>query len=356
MFEQGCKTVVVAAWLLLGGAAAAQDAVPARPDGAGVGYRVATLEGCGVWLASGQPPAETLEISWSGACKDGWADGLGMQVLTVGRETVQTLTGYLRQGRWQGLGRMHLYSEDGLVAIHEGLFKDDRMEGLFVSLLAVKNPLNERYAAYVQAHKAGLARGKNYLQVRQFFKLGDSEMLCNSPVDCTDQALEQGKVLPLPDLTDPLSATLPLGGWRWTVSGYNTDSDGFRLPVSSSGKDVCWEAERIKPGQENRHSAFLFPQVAAWRRYQDADYFCEDEKLTLDGLSMAWDSVCTSPDESQMVRIHDVRRITDQGVELDVNVVAYKGQERLRDSVRHMRWQHLGACTEFMERAGQIGF
>lgn len=343
----------VAAFLLVAtGSASAQNASTGKPDGAGFGYRLPTEDGrCAVWMNSDQPAPGNDSATWSGACKNGWAEGLGLQTYSVDGVLVQQFAGHMRQGRWQGLGRLHAYDEDGLIAIYEGLFKDDLREGIFKTLFAIDHPTSEETAAYIRQEKVGREMGETYLQVRQFYQQDQVKFLCASPYDCTAQVLELGHPLPQPDPADPLNATLPFGGWRMSISSETTDAAGKTVAAKPVSMGMCFETGKVQPGKEPRHAALLFPEMETWQAYLKADYFCEDDEVELQGLKLTWRSTCVAPDHSETVLITQTRQITDKAMTAESESAAYKDEQRTQLAVRRSRMQHVGACTKDMVRS-----
>jgi hypothetical protein len=357
MFKRLNTAAAAAFCVLTMGAASAQTASAAKPDGAGPGYRVPTADGqCAIWMSGDQPAPGKEDATWSGACKNGWAEGFGVQTLEVDGDLRQQFVGHFRQGRWQGMGRLHLHDKDGLIAIHEGRFIDDRMEGVFKQLLVTGHPENEAFVAYIKKERVGREVGDAYLQVLQFFKAGDVVFLCASPYDCDDQVRKLGHSLPPPDTADPLGATLPYGGWRATITSDNTAADGKTVAAKPVSMGMCMEQGKVKPGREARHSALLFPQVEAWQPYLRADYDCEDDHVEIKGLALEWRSTCTSPDDTEAVSIVQERRITGKALTGETRVVANKGGKRTAQAVRRSNMQFVGACTDDMVRAGSLNF
>jgi hypothetical protein len=357
MFKRLFLAAAAALFVFTTGAASAQTPAAAQPAGAGPGYRLPTADGkCAVWMSSDQPAPGNEDVSWSGACKNGWAEGFGIQELEVEGELRQQFVGHFRQGRWQGMGRLHLHDEDGLIAIHEGRFIDDRMEGVFKQLLFTGHPENEAFVAYIRKERVGREVGDTYLQVLQFFKAGDVVFLCASPYDCDDQIREIGHSLPQPDLTDPLSATLPYGGWRATITSDNTSADGKTVAAKPVSMGMCMEQGKVKPGREARHNALLFPQLEAWQPYLRADYYCEDDHVEIKGLALEWRSTCYAPDDSETVSIGQKRQITDKALTSETRVQVNKGGKRTAQAVRRSNMKFVGACTDDMVRAGSLNF
>ena len=96
------------------------------------------------------------------------------------------------------------------------------------------------------------------MQVRQFFKDGKLEVLCSSPYDCDEQILKLGHKLPVPDAADPLSATLPYGGWRATITSENTGADRKTVEAKPVTMGMCMEQDKVKPGI--LFTTFHFPE------------------------------------------------------------------------------------------------
>lgn len=357
MFKRLSLAAAAAIVVFAMGVVRAQPPSSARPDGAGPGYRLPTADGkCAVWMSSDQPAPGNEDVSWSGACKNGWAEGFGLQELEVDGELRQRFVGHLRQGRWQGLGRLHLHDGDGLAAIHEGLFRDDRMEGVFKQLFVIEHPGNKNAVAHIRKERVGREVGDDYVQVRQFFKDGQLEVLCTSPYDCDDQIRELGLSQPQPDPADPLSATLPYGGWRATITSENTSADGKTVAAKPAALGMCMEADKVRPGKEARHNALLFPQMEAWQPYLRADYYCEDDHVSIKGLTLEWRSTCYAPDDGETVSISQKRQITDKALTSETRVLVNKGGKRTAQAVRRSSMQFVGACTDDMVRAGSLNF
>lgn len=361
MFKRPTTAALVVFCALAVGAASAQTPAPssARPDGAGPGpgYRLPTVGGrCALWMSSDQPDPGNEEVSWSGACKNGWAEGLGLQVLEVEGELRQRFVGHFRQGRWQGLGRLHLHDGDGLIAIHEGRFIDDRMEGVFKQLLVTGHPENAALVAHVKKERAGRALGDDYLQVLQFFKAGEVVLLCASPYECDDQVRQLGHSLPPPDAADPLGATLPYGGWRATITTLSTSAEGKTVAGKPAAMGMCMEQDKVKPGREARHSALLFPQLEAWLPYLRADHECEDDEVVIKGRVLTWRSTCQAPGDGETVSISQRRQITDKALTSETRVVVRKGGQQTAVALRRATMQHVKACTDDMVRAGSLNF
>lgn len=348
----------VAAFLLLSaGAVSAQSPSTAKPAGAGPGYRLPTADGrCAVWLSGDASSSDKEKVTWSGACKDGWAEGFGLQTLTVDGELNVQFVGHLQQGQWQGLGRLHLHDDDGLAAIHEGLFKYNQMEGVIKQLFVINHPGNDEAVAQIRKQRVGREVGEDYVQVRQFFKDGKLEVLCTSPYDCDDQILKLGHSLPQPDPADPLSATLPYGGWRATITSESTAADRKTVVAKPATMAMCIEKDKVKPGKEARHNALLFPQMETWQPYLRSDYYCEDDHVEIKGLALDWRSSCTSPDGSETVRIRQKRQITDKELSSETRVVVRKGNLQTAQAVRRSNMEFVGACTDDMVRAGSLNF
>jgi hypothetical protein len=327
------------------------------PEGVGKGHILPTLEGaCAVWLDTDKPLTGREEVSWSGGCRNGWADGFGVETRYDDGELVNQFIGHLRQGRWQGLGRLHEHDADGLIAVHEGLFRDDRMEGVFKQLFATDHPLNAPFRARVRQERAGREIGDGYVQVRQFFKRGDLVFLCASPFDCDDQVREQGHSLPRPDPADPLSASLPPGGWRVTLTSETTSAAGRKVVGKPATLGMCMAPDEGIPAQAAHHSVLLFPQIEAWQPYLRAGYGCEDDHVEIKGLTLDWRSTCQAPDDSETVSIRQKRQITDRAFSSETRVLVHKGPQRTTQSLRLSRMQRVGACTADMVRAGKLSF
>ena len=357
MTKRPAMAAIAAFFVLTAVALSAQTRSTAKPDGAGPGYRLPTADGqCAVWMSGDSPAPGNEEVTWSGACKGGWAEGFGLQTLSVDGKLRAQFVGHSRQGRWQGLGRLHLHDDDELAAIHEGLFKDDLMEGVVKQLFVVSHPGNENAVAHIRKEGVGREVGDDYVQVRQFYKGGHLEVLCTSPYDCDDQILKLGHSLPVPAASEPLSATLRYGGWRVTITSENTAADGKTVAAKPATMGMCMEKDKVRPGREARHSVLLFPQMEAWQPYLRADYYCEDDHVEIKNLVLDWRSTCTSPDGSETVSIRQKRQITDKALNSETRVLVHKGNQRIAQAVRRSTMQHVDACSADMVRAGSLNF
>jgi hypothetical protein len=327
-----------------------------KPDGAANGYRLATADGkCATWVTSDDPPPPNETVSWSGGCKNGWVDGFGIERRHHSGKLSHEYIGHAVVGQWHGLGRLHLHDKEGaLIVMLEGTFKRDLMQGIFKATYAAKNPqISERIAAFAK-EKAGRAIGENYVQVLELFKDNGPVFFCADPTDCTKPATDAGQPPPPPNPADPWDATLPYGGWRVSIELSTTPNEPKKTSAPPTELGICFEKDKVKTGREARHGMLLFPYAEGWTGYLRSGYSCRDDSAALDGLTLTWNSTCTSPSGAEVVRIAQTRRITAGAMAGETEVIASKGDQRTGYALRRSRLQHVGACTSDMVRAGQL--
>jgi hypothetical protein len=117
------------------------------------------------------------------------------------------------------------------------------MEGVFKQLFAIDHPDNNNAVAHIRKQRVGREVGDDCVQVRQFFKDGQLEVLCTSPCDCDDQIRELGLSQ---SQADPLNANLPYGGWRATITREDISADGKTVAAKPAATPCC--SRSWKPG------------------------------------------------------------------------------------------------------------
>lgn len=85
-------------------------------------FVTATNTSCKVWSEVYSPEESA---TWSGSCKDGYADGKGVLNWYAGNKLIATYTGYLTKGNPNGKGR---YTVDGY-GVMEGVFSQGLLNG-----------------------------------------------------------------------------------------------------------------------------------------------------------------------------------------------------------------------------------
>jgi len=123
--------------LLLGPAGLCAELTPFAPSV----YRH-TATGCRVWDSFPEPGTE---VSWTGACEDGYASGRGTLTWSAGGEAMSEYVGSLKAGKLSREGRFS--TPDGLQ--YQGTFLEDQFEGEGTLTL----PNGERYVGHFEHGK-----------------------------------------------------------------------------------------------------------------------------------------------------------------------------------------------------------
>lgn len=331
-FFMKCLVSVAAstAFFLVAGAAAAK------------GYTLPTRDGrCAVWVTTESDPAPGESATWSGACRNGLAQGFGIQALARADGSRLRYVGPMRDGRWHGLGRLHQFAADGgLLHVVEGVFEDGIEQGVFDELV-VDHPQNVPIS---NLRPPGREIGQAAVQVQQFYADGAAVLMCAPDADCAREAATEGYDTRRRPLDGDLDRVLPYGGWRLDIR----DEHG------SSQLGVCLDPSRVRPGREPRVGTLLFPSFNLWQRPLGEHWRCDDLAATLDNGSLRASSQCEASDSPQRrhfsvqrsVRGHEVNSRTDE-------VLTHAGREVLRHQ-RTFSARFVGDCTPDMRRAGRL--
>lgn len=333
--------------------------LPAPPPGAGNGYVLRTQDGrCAMWVSSDTAPQPGERTSWSGACKDGWGDGFGIQEFVHADKSRERYVGHVRQGRWNGIGRVQGFDAQGqFIGLDEGVYLNDGLQGPMKSLLA-DHPLNAENLARIRKEKSGREVGGTYLLIHQFFLDGQVKLLCSRNDDCVKEAETEGHALPATDLGEGMNQALSYGGWTFELkSDEKSDRTRNQLMVNKPmSMGMCLEAAAVRKGSEPRIGAFLFPSFSAWQAYLRADQQCEDVSATLEDGKLTWKSQCQPADKSELVSITQLRTVSDKGMQSRMEVVVTQRGKVTARSTKDVTGKFVGACTDDMVRAGEMKF
>jgi hypothetical protein len=241
-----------AAFLLVAGAAAAK------------GYTLPTRDGrCAVWITTESDPAPGESTSWSGECRNGLAQGFGIQAFERADGSRLRYVGHVRDGRWHGLGRLHQFAADGgLLHVVEGVFEQGIEQGVFDELV-LDHPQNVPIS---NLRPPGREVGPAAVQVQQFYADGAAVLMCAPEADCAREAVTEGYDARRRPLDGELDRVLPYGGWRLDI----------RDERGSSQVGVCLDPSLVRPGREPRVGTLLFPSFAAWQRPLQQNWRCDD--------------------------------------------------------------------------------
>lgn len=366
--------LIVLALAAVGGDARAQTAAPAGakvaapvaktlpppPPGATKGHAWATQDGrCAVWLSGDEPPAAGDQTRWSGACKNGYADGFGIQEAVFSDQSRQRYTGTIRNGMWNGLGRVQEWDSAGKpIRFREGLFRNDQLQGVASEVFVIDHPFNTTFIQKVRDNQVGQrAIGERYLQIVSVFRDDERVFVCSAETECVKEAADQGVELPEPDPADPLNKTLADGGWTIKVSTTEKSArtQDKLLAVKPLSLGLCMEKEKALKGREARMGVLLFPAHGAWLSYLKADQACEDLSATLDGQKLVWKSQCLAADGGERVTISQERKVSEKNMVSRSEAVATQGDKTTARSTKDMVGSFVGACTDDMVRAGSMG-
>jgi hypothetical protein len=321
-----------AAFLLVAGAAAAK------------GYTLPTRDGrCAVWITTESDPAPGESASWSGECRNGLAQGFGIQAFERADGSRLRYVGHVRDGRWHGLGRLHQFAADGgLLHVVEGVFEQGIEQGVFDELV-LDHPQNVPIS---NLRPPGREVGPAAVQVQQFYADGAAVLMCAPEADCAREAVTEGYDARRRPLDGELDRVLPYGGWRLDI----------RDERGSSQVGVCLDPSLVRPGREPRVGTLLFPSFAAWLRPLQQNWRCDDLTAVLQNGSLRASSQCEASDSPQRrhfsvqrsVRGHEVSSQTDE-------VLTHVGREVSRQQ-RQFSARFVGACTPNMTRVGDLGW
>jgi hypothetical protein len=319
-----------AVFLLVAGAAAAK------------GYTLPTRDGrCALWITTEADPVPGESTTWSGACRNGLAQGFGIQALVRADGSRLRYVGPMRDGRWHGLGRLHQFATDGgLLHVVEGVFEDGIEQGVFDELV-MDHPQNVPLS---NLRPPGREVGRKAVQVQQFYADGAAVLMCAPDADCAREAAIEGYDTRPRALGGDLDRVLPYGGWRLEV----------RDERGTSQTGVCLDASLVRPGREPRVGTVLFPGFAVWQRSLQQDWRCDDLAATLENGSLRATSQCEATDSPQRrhfsvqrsVRGHELSSRTDE-------MLTHAGREVSRQQ-RRFSARFVGACTPDMTRTGEL--
>jgi hypothetical protein len=329
------------------------------PAGAGKGYALPIKDGrCAMWVSVDTGPEPGEETIWTGACKNGWAHGFGIQVFVRADKSRQRYVGHVRNGMWHGMGRVHEWDAEGrLLQVMEGVTQTDRSQGAATKLL-VNHPLNANSLKYVRDEKAGREIGETYTRIQEFFKDGDSQLLCSRDGDCVAEAQKQGHTVPDLDLGEGMNRPLPFGGWEFEIrSGEQSERTGTKLQMGEPlSIGMCLEEAKVRKGSEPRLGALLFPSYSAWQAYLRSDQECNDLSAVLEGSQLTWKSQCQPASKSELVSITQQRSVGDKDMRSQMEVILTKGGKQTARVTKDVTARFVGACTDDMMKAGQLGF
>lgn len=334
--------------------ATAQQPAPAAA-GAANGYTLPTQDGrCAMWVSSevGLQPGEST--TWSGACKNGMGHGFGIQDMVLADKRRVRYVGHVRNGRWHGMGRQHLWDPEGrLVFVTEGVFENDVEQGVF-SELVLDHPSNGALDGF---RPRGRDVGSSAVQVRQFYTDGAAVLLCGRDADCLQEAVEEGYTPKDDDLGEGMNRLLPFGGWAFEIrSGEQSERTGNKLQMGEPlSIGMCLEEAKVRKGSEPRLGALLFPSYSAWQAYLRSDQECNDLSAVLEGSQLTWKSQCQPASKSELVSITQQRSVGDKDMRSRMDVILTKGGKETARVTKDVTARFVGACTDNMMKAGQLG-
>ena len=166
--------------------AALGSALAADPKG----HTLPTRDGrCAMWVTSEAGPQPGDSTTWSGDCRHGLGQGVGVQELLRADGSRLRYTGPVRDGRWHGRGRLQQFAADGGL-LHEvaGVFEHGVEQGVFNELF-LEHPQNGSLDAIRQT---GHAVGSNGVRVQQFYVDGAAVLMCAPDADCLREAAAEG--------------------------------------------------------------------------------------------------------------------------------------------------------------------
>ena len=328
-------TAAASAAFLLAASGTLQAAAPK-------GYTLPTRDGrCAVWVTTEADPAPGESTTWSGECRNGLAQGLGIQTLDRADRSGLRYVGHVRDGRWHGLGRLHQFATDGgVLHVVEGVFEDGIEQGVFDELV-MDHPQNVPLAAL---RPPGREVGQVAVQVQQFYADGAAVLMCAPEADCAREAVTEGYDARRRPLGGDLDRVLPYGGWRLEVR----DDRG----LSQTG--VCLDPSLVRPGHEPRVGRLLFPGFAAWQRPLGQDGLCDDLAASLVNGTLRWTSQCQPARASERVRTTLQRSVSGPVVRSEIEEVLMRSGQEVSRTRRQVTARFLGACTADMRRVGQL--
>lgn len=325
------------------------------PSGAGKGYALPTKDGrCAMWVSGGSGPQPGEETSWSGTCKDGFGHGFGVQEVRRADGGRGRYVGQVRKGMWHGMGRQHTWDAEGrLIFVAEGVYDNDREQGAFKELV-LDHPLNGPLDGF---RKSGRDVGSSAVQVQQFYRDGEVKLLCSRDVDCVQEAAGEGHALKDLDLGEGMDRMLPFGGWEFEIrSGEQSERTGNKLLVGKPlSIGMCLEEAKVRKGSEPRLGSLLFPSYSAWQSYLRSDQQCDDLSAVLEGSKLTWKSQCQPANKSELVSITQQRSVGDKDMRNQMDVVVTKGGKETARVTKDVTARFVGACTDDMMKAGQLG-
>ena len=333
--------------------------LPAPPPGAGNGYVLRTQDGrCAMWVSSEEAPQPGEQTRWSGACKDGWGHGFGIQEFVHADKSIDRYVGHVRQGRWNGIGRAQSFDAQGqFIGLDEGVFLNDGLHGSVKQLLA-NHPANAEGLARIRKANAGRDVGDSYQQIHQFYLDGQVKLLCTRNDDCVKEAEKEGHAMPAIDLGEGMNQPLSYGGWTFELKSDEKSERTKNQLLMNKPMNIgmCLEEAKVRKGSEPRIGAFLFPSFSAWQAYLRADQQCEDVSATLEDGKLTWNSQCQPADKSELVNITQVRTVSDKGMQSKMEVLVTQRGKVTARVTKDVVGKFVGACTDDMIRAGEMKF
>lgn len=330
-------------------------AQPSAPAGAAKGYTLPTKDGrCAMWVSSEVGPQPGESTTWSGACKNGMGHGFGIQDLVLADQRRVRYVGHVRNGRWHGLGRQHLWDPEGrLVFVTEGVFENDVEQGVFNELV-LDHPSNGALDGF---RPRGRDVGSSAVQVRQFYTDGAAVLLCGRDADCLHEAAEEGHAPKDSDLGEGMNRLLPFGGWEFEIrSGEQSERTGHKLQMGEPlSLGMCLEEAKVRKGSEPRRGALLFPSFTAWQAYLRSDQQCSDVSAVMEGHQLTWKSQCQPASKAELVSITQQRSVGDKDMRSQMEVVVTQGGKPTARVTKNVTARFVGACTDDMMKAGQLG-
>jgi hypothetical protein len=327
--------LAASAVFLLTAATAAQAAGPG-------GHTLPTTDGrCAVWVSTETGPRPGESARWSGACRDGLGQGLGILERVHADGSRHRYVGPLRDGRRHGLGRLHHWDAEGkLLHVVEGVFQNDIEQGVFQEIVTdhLQNGPIEVF------RQTGRDLGRRAVQVQQFYSDGAAVLMCGPEADCAREAAVEGYTTAPPDLGGDLSRLLPHGGWRLERRS------GDRTSVTG----VCLDASMVRPGREPRVGALLFPSFSAWQEHLQNDRACDDLSVTLRDGTLTWTSQCRPSDASERTHIVLERSVLGHQVRSEIEAVRTRAGRQLSRDLRTVVARFVGDCTVDMTRTGEL--
>jgi hypothetical protein len=154
------------------------------------GYTLPTRDGrCAMWITAEADPPPGESTTWSGDCRNGLGQGVGIQEFVRADGSRLRYTGPVRDGRWHGRGRLQQFAADGrLLHVVEGMFEHGVEQGVFNELF-LEHPQNGSLDAIRQT---GRAVGADGVQVQQFYVDGAAVLMCAPDADCLREAAAEG--------------------------------------------------------------------------------------------------------------------------------------------------------------------